>query len=355
VNAQYVRGVVEPLFPLVAAVPLSHLSPSCQAPTVFARHSPTAIPSNASSAQAAWRLCSRSSRQQAGEHLAGLSWRRMDEQGDQVVHSTRIVTAVVSALLGTACSSGSVAKLHMLPDPNATIVGRVIDNYHHRPLADAIVEVEGTNATGRTDSLGNFRIYAVPPGLRVLRTLHIAFYPGRGEIVLRPGSTHRIRVGIDVVMACLDECEGREPKPTPGFVHVVSVTPSEPTIDAMSLIWCDSTPMKPVGRMVKIPAASVPAPGLGAVVGSMSEAETGDALVASGVALIASAKGGGQSRKEQATDLYGGFAFDSVASGDYELRARSIGHNAQNQKVRISPNRVEIVRLSLRTHRCHGY
>lgn len=243
----------------------------------------------------------------------------------------------------------------MLPDTDATIVGRVIGNYNHGPLADAIVEVEQTDAKPRTDSSGNFRIYAVPPGRRVLRTRHIAFYPGRGEIVLRPGSTYRIEVGLDIVMRCLDECEGREPKPTPGFVHVIDVTPSKPVIDAMSLIGCDSTPMKPVGRLVQIPSLSPPPFGFGALAGSVSEAETGDALGYSGVALLASVGGKGQSKNERAADVHGGFAFDSIVPGEYELRVRSINHTAQNQSIRISANRVEIVRVMLRTYRCHGY
>jgi hypothetical protein len=273
----------------------------------------------------------------------------------ELTHSTRALVAVASAMLGSACARASVPKPRMLPDSDATIVGRVIDARGHRPLTDALVEVEQCNASGRTDSSGNFRIYAVPPGRRLLRTRGLGFYPGRGEIVLRAGSTYRVEIGIDLVMHCIDACEDVTNEPTPGFVRLIGVTPSKPVIDAMSITWCDSTPMKPVGRPVEIPTVPAPSLGFGAVIGSASEAETGDALGYTGVALVASPGGKGQSRKEKAADSRGGFAFDSVTPGDYELRVRSLNHLAQMKKLRVSANRVEIVRVLLPTYRCHGY
>lgn len=272
-----------------------------------------------------------------------------------MTHSTRAVLAVASAVIGLACARVSVSKPRMLPDPDATIVGRVIDTREHRPLTDALVEVEQSNASGRTDRSGNFRIYAVSPGPRVLRTRRVGLYAGRGHVLLRGGFTHQVEIGLDPVMACLDECKDFRSEPTPGFVRQISITPSEPVVDAMSLTWCDSTPMKPVGRPVRIPFVPVSSAGFGAVIGSATEAETGDALGHSRVALVASARGKGQPRIEQGADAYGGFAFNDVVPGEYRLRVRSINHRMQTRELRISANRVEIVRVLLPTLRCHGY
>ena len=129
----------------------------------------------------------------------------------------------------------------------------------------------------------------------------------------------------------------------------------EPTIDAMSTGWCDTTPMKPKGRLVRLPNTPVSNPGFASIVGVVSELETGDALPGSGVALVSLPSGTGRSQSERASDVYGGFAFDSVVPGAYQVRVRSLGHTHQEATVGVEANQLDTVRIRLPAYRCYGY
>jgi hypothetical protein len=131
--------------------------------------------------------------------------------------------------------------------------------------------------------------------------------------------------------------------------------PPQPRIDAMATGWCDTTPMKPQGRVVRLPNAPVLNSSFGSVVGVVSEAETSDALPSSGVALVSLANGTGRSQPERASDAGGGFVFDSVVPGGYQVRVRSLGHIHQEAAIAVTANRVDTVRMKLPADRCYGY
>jgi hypothetical protein len=130
---------------------------------------------------------------------------------------------------------------------------------------------------------------------------------------------------------------------------------AQPRIDAMSTGWCDTTPMKPQGRIARLPSAPGLNSSFGSVVGVVSEAETSDALPGSGVALVSLANGTGRSQPERASDAGGGFVFDSVVPGDYRLRVRSLGHIHQEVAISVTGSRVDTVRMKLPAYRCYGY
>jgi hypothetical protein len=129
----------------------------------------------------------------------------------------------------------------------------------------------------------------------------------------------------------------------------------QPRIDAMSTGWCDTTPMKPQGRVARLPNTPVLKSTFGAIVGVVSEAETSDALPSSGVALVSLANGTGRSQTEGASDADGGFVFDSVVPGVYHVRVRSLGHVHQEVAISVAGNRVDTVRMKLPAYRCYGY
>jgi hypothetical protein len=58
------------------------------------------------------------------------------------------------------------------PAPLATLRGTVIDSLRHRPLVGAAIVVDGTTASGVSDSLGAFRINNVPPGAHQIALYH---------------------------------------------------------------------------------------------------------------------------------------------------------------------------------------
>jgi hypothetical protein len=129
----------------------------------------------------------------------------------------------------------------------------------------------------------------------------------------------------------------------------------QPTIDAMSTGWCDTTPLKPKGRVLRLPSTPALHPGFGAIIGVVSELETGDALPSSGVALVSLATGTGHSQSERASDANGGFAFDSVVPGAYEVRVRSMGHTHKEVTISVEANQLDTVRMRLPAYRCYGY
>ncbi len=89
-------------------------------------------------------------------------------------------------------------------------------------------------------------------------------------------------------------------------------TQARPAVpDAMDIIWCDTVPLKQIGRKTQVPYARA-VPGFGTVSGVVFQAETGDALQGAGVSLVARAGGAGRSQRERGTDPNGGFVFDSV-------------------------------------------
>ena len=127
-----------------------------------------------------------------------------------------------------------------------------------------------------------------------------------------------------------------------------------PSIDAMSTGYCDTSPMKPIGLPVEIPSVRA-RPQLGAVTGTVSQAETGDALQGALVSLMQSSEATLESSPWRATDSKGGFAFDSIVPGTYHVRVRRIGENSDTLTIQPTSGRVDTVRIRMRAYRCYGY
>ena len=113
--------------------------------------------------------------------------------------------------------------------------------------------------------------------------------------------------------------------------------------------------MKPQGRVARLPNAPVLNSTFGVIVGMVSEAETSDALQSSGVALVSLPNGTGRSQPERGSDADGGFVFDSVVPGVYQVRVRSLGHVHQEVAISVAGNRVDTVHMKLPAYRCYGY
>ena len=127
-----------------------------------------------------------------------------------------------------------------------------------------------------------------------------------------------------------------------------------PSIDAMSTGSCDTSPMKPIGRPVEIPSLRA-RPHFGAVTGTVAQAETGDALEGAIVSLMPSSEAKLESSPWRGTDSKGGFAFDSIVPGGYQLRVRRVGQYFDTLTIHPTAGRVDTVRIRMRTFRCYGY
>jgi hypothetical protein len=131
---------------------------------------------------------------------------------------------------------------------------------------------------------------------------------------------------------------------------------SQSAVDVTSRSLCDTVPVKAAGRIARIPSVRAPDIGFGSIVGVVSETGTGDAISGSGVTLAPQASGSAKSNPARGTDASGGFAFDSVVPGSYEIRVRSLGHLHKEAKITVLADRVDTVRLQLRAYRCQrGY
>jgi len=80
-----------------------------------------------------------------------------------------------------------------------TITGQVVDQTTGRPLADAVVSLEGSSRTTTTDRSGRFRLTDVPGGSRSLRVTAV----GYGDGVVRLEATETGETSTDVKLASL--------------------------------------------------------------------------------------------------------------------------------------------------------
>lgn len=128
-----------------------------------------------------------------------------------------------------------------------------------------------------------------------------------------------------------------------------------PSLDPMlAAPVCDITPMRPLGRVVRIPAF-VPSSNRGSLTGIVIQRETGDALPGAGVSLVPAAGISGRPYSERYTDEHGGFTFDSVALGLYQIRVRHINEYRDSASFEAVSGRVDSVRIAMRAYRCYGY
>lgn len=112
--------------------------------------------------------------------------------------------------------------------------------------------------------------------------------------------------------------------------------------------------MKPLGRIARIPNA-VAAAGVGTLTGVITQRETRDALSGAGVRLLPIAGTAGPAYSERYTDEHGGFTFDSVALGRYQVRVRRVNEYQDSASFEAVAGRVDTIKVAMRAYRCHGY
>ena len=130
---------------------------------------------------------------------------------------------------------------------------------------------------------------------------------------------------------------------------------ADPALDPMHApATCDTTPMKPLGRVVEIPDVHR-REGFAVLTGTVSQRETGDALEGAVVDLRPVNDTAHSARIWRSTNSKGGFTFDSLAPRAYELRVRRVGEAADTATIRPSAGRIDTLRLRMSAYRCYGY
>jgi hypothetical protein len=128
-----------------------------------------------------------------------------------------------------------------------------------------------------------------------------------------------------------------------------------PSLDPMyAAPVCDTTPMKPFGRVVAIPEMHRRAD-FGVLTGAVLQDETGDAIEGAVVDLMVIDRAPDGPPAWRYTNSKGGFSFDSLTPATYRLRVRRIGEVAGTDTIRPSAGRIDTLSLRMRAYRCYGY
>ena len=129
----------------------------------------------------------------------------------------------------------------------------------------------------------------------------------------------------------------------------------DPSLDPMHAApVCDTTPIKPLGRVVEIPEMHRRAD-FGVLTGAVMQDETGDAIEGAVVDLTLIDRAPDAAPVSRYTNSKGGFSFDSVKPATYRLRVRRIGEVASTDTIRPSAGRIDSLSLRMRAYRCYGY
>jgi hypothetical protein len=118
--------------------------------------------------------------------------------------------------------------------------------------------------------------------------------------------------------------------------------------------WCDTAPMKPLGRAAQVPDA-LAVTGFATFSGVVVQAETDDALQGAIVTLVSARAGTVKSSPWRLTDSKGSFTFDSVVPGGYQIRVKALGQRPDSLGVQAMAGRVDTVRFRMVAFRCVGY
>ena len=145
-----------------------------------------------------------------------------------------------------------------------------------------------------------------------------------------------------------------------GLIAVAGVTVAScahkaaPVPDAMHIMVCDTTPMKPLGRRVEIPEIA-PRPNQAGLTGSIVQAETGDAIEGALISLRPINQPPKPVPPFRYTNATGGFSFDDLEAGSYRVLVRRIGENADTATIHVETGQVDTLTFRLHAFRCYGY
>ena len=130
--------------------------------------------------------------------------------------------------------------------------------------------------------------------------------------------------------------------------------PDPPFDPMLAAPVCDTTPMKPFGRVVAIPEMHRRAD-FGVLTGAVLQDETGDAIEGAVVDLNVIDGAPAAPPLWRYTNSKGGFSFDSLKPATYRLRVRRLGEAAATDTIRPSAGRIDTLSLRMRAYRCYGY
>lgn len=139
------------------------------------------------------------------------------------------------ALAGTVRPAGA---------QQTTISGRVTDQATNRPLAEARLQVTGTNLTTITNQSGEYTIRGTLPGPRELRVVTLGYAPGRAVVNVAAGETATQDFALaaapfqleEIVTTATGQQSNLELGNKPAVIRADSVVATAPVTDLSELI-----------------------------------------------------------------------------------------------------------------------
>lgn len=104
-------------------------------------------------------------------------------------------TSILSVLL---LATPGFAQTSLRRDTTAHLTGIVASIFDGKPLSDVLVSVPAARAFTLTDSAGGFDLTGLPAGVQTIRIAHRDGRTREYAAVLRPGTTKRLAVLLDV-------------------------------------------------------------------------------------------------------------------------------------------------------------
>lgn len=131
---------------------------------------------------------------------------------------------------------------------------------------------------------------------------------------------------------------------------VVSACHRAAPADVMTMTGRCSTHVRSKGPAPQLPAAPSPAPGFGAVIGTL--ADSGGALPHYSILATTPGDAPGSPHAAATADSVGGFVFNALAPGRYRLLVRAFAHRPDSTSAEVVAGRVDTVRLMPRFFEC---
>ena len=107
-------------------------------------------------------------------------------------------------VVGLVLVAAQALRPQLAQAQTATIRGSVVDSTG-RPIAGAVVSVDGTPGVTATDVGGSFVFRGVPPGARIVRVRAVGWKPVAFEIDLEPGAERTGKIGLERAVVRLSE------------------------------------------------------------------------------------------------------------------------------------------------------
>ena len=125
-------------------------------------------------------------------------------------------------LAGALLALGNASIAEAQRDSTATLVGRILDATDSGGVANAGIQIVGTNLVARSDGRGRFRLPRIPPGRREIQARFFRYSPFKDTVIFVAGDSLRLDIYLQRVPQLLSELvvHGRAFRVPHGFESV---------------------------------------------------------------------------------------------------------------------------------------